>query len=55
MFLNRRCHPKIVAFPNLCFYEGKLQNGENVQGDRYNHIFYETDFFYVEVVMGDYP
>ena len=55
MFLNSRCHPKIAAFPNLCFYEGKLQNGENVQGDRYNHIFYETDFFYVEVVMGDYP
>ncbi|OAO17990.1 tRNA splicing endonuclease [Blastocystis sp. ATCC 50177/Nand II] len=41
-----RCHPKIAAFPNLCFYEGKLLNGENVQGERYSHQFYETDFFY---------
>ncbi len=47
MFLTRRCHPKIAAFPNLCFYEGKLLNGENVQGERYSHQFYETDFFYV--------
>lgn len=42
-----RCHPKIAAFPNLCFYEGKLLNGENVQGERYSHQFYETDFFHV--------
>ena len=42
MFLTRRCHPKIAAFPNLCFYEGKL-----LQGERYSHQFYETDFFYV--------
>ncbi|KAK8807625.1 hypothetical protein WA171_000578 [Blastocystis sp. BT1] len=41
-----RCHPKIIAFPNICFYEGKLQNGENVQGDSYSHQFYESDFFH---------
>ena len=47
--LNRRCHPNIIAFPNICFYEGKLLNGENVLGDKYSHPFYESDFFYVGV------
>lgn len=47
--LHRRCHPNIIAFPNICFYEGKLLNGENVLGDKYSHPFYESDFFYVGV------
>lgn len=29
-----RCHPLISAFPSQEFYEGRLKDGENVQGDQ---------------------
>lgn len=37
----------IIAFPNLCFYNGQLQNGEIVTSKKYSHVFYESDYFHV--------
>lgn len=46
-FYRYRCHPMIIAFPNLCFYNGQLQNGEIVTSKKYSHVFYESDYFHV--------
>ena len=45
------CHPNIIAFPNQCFYDGQLRNGENVAGRAYSHPFYESDYFYVALLL----
>jgi hypothetical protein len=45
LMVQYRMHPKICAFPNAMFYDNMLENGPNVQTDKYNKAFHRSKPF----------
>ncbi len=46
-----RMHPKIASFPNGMFYDGLLENGPNVLGEKYSKPYHQLHRVYAPLVF----